>query len=238
MFGNLPESRARPQFRIGGSMASVAAHAMIIGGAVVLTANAQLISEVVTTERIEPLVSVPQPVQSAPRPVTASAASSTVAAAGTPSLIVPDVVPIDLPAIELRAIAPLSDDIIGSSRVGRVDGIVGGVNSPGAVGIVSGQPFTAEQVDKPVVLRPGSPSPEYPDALRQAGVTGLVVVQFVVDSTGRVQDGSIRIMQSAHEQFSGRVRATLPRMRFLPAEYQGRKVPQLVQLPFRFDITP
>jgi protein TonB len=237
MFRNLPESRSRTQFRIGGSVASLTAHAMIIGAAVVLTANAQVNEPETVTERIDPLVSIPTPIPPVERPRVSSAAAVENGSLGTASIVMPDVVPIDLPGIELRSIAPLDNDVIGRTRSGSPDGIVGGVKGIAAM-IPNGQPFTADQVDKPVVLLEGSPSPSYPNALRQAGITGSVIAQFVVDTTGRVIESSIRLPKSDHEQFAGSVRATLPRMRFLPAEANGRKVSQLVLLPFRFDLNP
>lgn len=237
MFGRLPESRAKPQFRIGGTFVSVTIHALMIAGVVALTANAHVAAPDPVVERLAALVDVsPPPPPPARQPPRVASASATPVAAGTPSLVAPITVPLDLPPIQLSATA-LSDDVL--SRTPR--GIVGGATSGNraAVGaLLPNQPFTAEQVDKPVLLRPGSPAPTYPEYLRRAGITGTVTVEFVVDTLGRIDLESIRVRGSDHEQLTGSVRATLPRLRFLPAEFQGRKVPQLVQLPFRFDITP
>ena len=237
MFGNLPESRPRVHFRAGGSLASAAMHAVLIGGAVALTANAQVHAPDERIERIDPLMTAPPPPPVVESPRVASATSSSAPAPrGTPSIAVPLDIPTELPSIVLSTNAVHDNDFVAMNPRGRVDG-VGVLPAGTGSASIAGVTFTAEQVDKPVILQPGSRPPEYPEALRQSGISGSVLAQFVVDSAGRVLDNTIKILQSDHDQFSGRVRAALPRMRFLPAEFHGRKVSQLVQLPFRFDIT-
>jgi protein TonB len=73
--------------------------------------------------------------------------------------------------------------------------------------------------------------------LRQAGVEGEVLAQFVVDTTGRAEANSLKILKSSHDLFVQSVRNALPQMKFIPAEVGGRKVKQLVQQPFTFSIT-
>jgi protein TonB len=118
-------------------------------------------------------------------------------------------------------------------------GVAGGTSK----GVVGGTPVNTQdqtyfefQVEKPVVVQPGNPSPKYPDILKQASVTGEVLAQFVVDTTGRAEMSTFKVLKSSHDLFTSAVRAVLPQMRFLPAETGGRKVKQLVQLPFSFDI--
>lgn len=59
---------------------------------------------------------------------------------------------------------------------------------------------------------------------------------FVVDTLGRAELGSLRILKSTHPLFSAAVRNALPRMRFLPAMRAGVKVRELVQQPFVFNV--
>ena len=73
--------------------------------------------------------------------------------------------------------------------------------------------------------------------LRSANVEGEVLVQFVVDTTGRVENGSVKVLKSSHDLFTNSVRSALSNMRFYPAEIGGRKVKQLVQQPFNFTLT-
>ena len=96
--------------------------------------------------------------------------------------------------------------------------------------------YFESQVEKPVMAAPGSPAPRYPEVLKAAGVEGEVDVSFVVDTTGRADPSSLRILKSTHNLFDAAVRSSLPGMRFIPAEVGGRKVWQQVQQPFVFRI--
>jgi protein TonB len=73
--------------------------------------------------------------------------------------------------------------------------------------------------------------------LRQAGVEGEVLAQFVVDTTGKAEPGSLKILKSSHDMFIQSVKNALPQMKFIPAEVGGKKVKQLVQQPFTFSIS-
>lgn len=95
--------------------------------------------------------------------------------------------------------------------------------------------FTAEDVDSPAVLADGSATPLYPDSLWRAGVGGRVVAEFIVEPTGRVQTGSVRVISATHQQFAESVRRSLEEARFDAAIWQGRAVKQLVQLPVTFE---
>jgi len=64
-----------------------------------------------------------------------------------------------------------------------------------------------------------------------------VVAQFVVDSGGVVEAGTVSIVASSQPQFAAAVRAAVPAARFEPAVAGGRHVRQLVQLPFNFSLT-
>ena len=70
--------------------------------------------------------------------------------------------------------------------------------------------------------------------LKSSGVEGEALVQFIVDTTGRAELGSFKVLRASHDAFGQAVRTALPRMRFLPAEIGGRKVRMLVQQPFAF----
>lgn len=92
------------------------------------------------------------------------------------------------------------------------------------------------QVGKQAIQKPGSSAPSYPSRMRDAGIVGEVLAQFVVDTRGRVEPGTLTILVTTHEDFTEAVRKALPKMRFLPAENQGVLVRQLVQQPFGFAI--
>jgi TonB family protein len=99
-----------------------------------------------------------------------------------------------------------------------------------------GRPYFEFQVEKPATQKPGSPKPRYPDVLRSTGLAGEVVAQFVVDTSGAIETSSLKFLKSSHKLFSKAVRDAAPLMEFEPATIRGRRVRQLVQLPFAFAV--
>ena len=99
---------------------------------------------------------------------------------------------------------------------------------------VAKQPYFEFQVEKPVKLASGSANPTYPAELKAANVSGVVLAQFVVDTLGRVEASTFKVLKSDHQLFTEAVKDVLPSLRFVPAEVGGRKVKQLVQQPFTF----
>ena len=67
--------------------------------------------------------------------------------------------------------------------------------------------------------------------------TTEVLAQFVVDTTGRADMSQFKVLKSTHDLFTNAVRSSLPQMKFYPAEVGGKKVKQLVQMPFQFSLT-
>jgi TonB family protein len=92
------------------------------------------------------------------------------------------------------------------------------------------------EVEKQVQTAMGSPQPRYPESLKARNVEGEVLMQFVVDTMGRADTSSFKVLRSTHEAFTRAVLTVLPTMRFYPAEIAGRKVKQMVQQPFTFAI--
>jgi hypothetical protein len=95
--------------------------------------------------------------------------------------------------------------------------------------------YTADQVDQPAILAPGTAEPTYPDTLWRAGVGGRVVAEFIVGADGMIESGSFGIASTTHPYFSAAVRAALEGAIFRAASLAGRTVRQFVQVPFVFD---
>jgi len=97
--------------------------------------------------------------------------------------------------------------------------------------------FFEFQVERPATPVPGNRGPRYPDTLREAGVEGEVLAQFVLDTTGFAEMNTFKVLKSTDTLFANAVRSTLPTMRFNPAEVGGKKVKQLIQMPFQFNLS-
>lgn len=96
--------------------------------------------------------------------------------------------------------------------------------------------FTLLDVDTVAVRDPTSAVPAYPRLLERQGIEGVAVVRFVVDSTGRADLETFRIIETNHPLFGAAVRDALPGMKFHAATVGPRKVRQMVELPFGFQL--
>jgi periplasmic protein TonB len=233
MLGRLPESNAQRPRRGGGFIVSTAVHIVLIAFAVRATALTATPPErpTVTEVHFVPPDPVPRPSaqQSTLRPVAIGRAALPVA---DPLLVVlPTDVPVTIP--EPGSMSRLLEGAFDRTPVSSL----GSGGEGAAPNVADGQPLEARHVDRAVMALPGSGSPRYPSMLQSAGIEGDVRAQFVVDTVGRVEPGSVRILESSHESFSQAVRDALARARFVPAEARGRKVRQLVEQPFSFKLT-
>jgi TonB family protein len=93
------------------------------------------------------------------------------------------------------------------------------------------------QVEKAVSPVQGNRAPRYPDILRTANVEGEVLAQFIVDENGMADSTSFTVLRSTHDLFTNAVLSTITSFRFNPAELGGRRVKQLVQMPFQFSLS-
>ena len=96
--------------------------------------------------------------------------------------------------------------------------------------------YTALQVDQMVERYASSAAPVYPPELEARRVEGQVVAAYVVDTIGRVDTTTIRVLGSDHPRFTESVRSALEEARFRPAKRSGHTVRQLVQQRFRFKV--
>jgi len=229
MLGTLLESRARSRRPIAGAVVSVCAHSLFIGAAVYATAHARVTPPVFHTVR--PVFFVRRDVP-ATVPVGRSAADAP-RARERRALEFFNVPTIDVrvPALDMSAATTKPDDFAaGGNGLGEVS------DSRSAPSYGSRVAFRADEVEKQVAPMPGNPPPAYPAVLQMAGVEGKVIAMFVVNEAGRTEDTTVRFVSSDNHLFEDAVKVALRRMRFMPAEVDGRKVRQLVQMPFVFTI--
>jgi TonB family protein len=80
------------------------------------------------------------------------------------------------------------------------------------------------------------PAPRYPEIAAKAGISSAVIVEFVVDTTGRADTSTVRLVFAEYEEFVTEVHRVLPHQRFEPPRVAGCPVRQLVQQPFNFNL--
>ena len=91
------------------------------------------------------------------------------------------------------------------------------------------------QVEKPVVPLDTSTTLAYPASLKGSDIGGQVSVQFIVDTTGAIETGTTKVLRATYDFMVPIARRHLAALRFSPAEKNGQKVKQLVQMTFRFE---
>jgi periplasmic protein TonB len=223
MFNTLLESQAKKQ-RMGGAWTASLTFNVIIGGlAIYATANAGIKNEKEKVEKLDfvEVKKAPEPPKPPPKDVFAPPPPK-----GFQVLTAPINIPDVIPDVDLTKHVTDEADFTGKGAAGGT--------AKGSGDKPVDQPYFDFQVEKQAAAVPGSPTPHYPEMLTSAGIEGQVFVEFVIDTTGKADMSTFKVLKSDHELFSQEVKQALPHMRFYPAEVGGRKVKELVQLPFAF----
>ena len=96
----------------------------------------------------------------------------------------------------------------------------------------------AAQADDVGFDAPPSPltaiSPEYPEAARQAGITGKVLVKITISAEGTVSNAEI--VQSLREDLDHAAVKALTNTRWTPAQKDGKPVACEVVVPIQFKL--
>lgn len=216
MFDTLIASRSSQRAARAGSVGllSLSLHGVLILGAFWATSG-----DAVPSPPGVVAVAIAAP-PSAPRPPAPS-----------PAPVVPKLVgglDFPLPTVPPIAIPPIDGGLTYDPRQWMPPGIapVDQGENPGAL-------YSSALVDEaPAVLF--GPPPVYPERLRQAGIQGRVMIEVVVDTAGRAEPGSIRVIHVSHPGFADPARAYARQVLFRPARVGGRVVRVLVRLPIDF----
>ncbi len=92
--------------------------------------------------------------------------------------------------------------------------------------------FGVAEVQPELIGGAAAIQPEYPLLAREAGIEGRVIVQFIVDEQGRVQDAVV--VRSPHDMLSEAALATVRELRFTPGQNAGQPVRVRFALPITF----
>ena len=235
MLSTLIESRRRRSRNSGGTAVSVIMHAVVITLVAAVTAHAS--DDTPATQPPHPETVYFEPVDPKP-PITPSPppgprvpSTPTIPTIVYQHVDVPPGIPTDIPPVDI-SLPPidLKTLIIGGGEHR------GGPRSGSSTSNAGAGTYSAWQVEKAVVPLSGNPKPEYPSMLQSAHVDGEVLAQFVVDTAGRVDMSTFRALQATNELFVNSVRRALGEWKFRPAEVEGRRVRQLVQMPLTFKL--
>ena len=224
MFNNLLESKPQKPRSTFSTVMSLVLHVVVIALAVKAT-----LQDTQEKEKIEEKVNFVEVKKDEPPPPKPPPQEAPPPPQSFQVLTAPVNIPNVLPDIDLSAKLTNESDFTGK----------GVQSAKAATGPKpdGDQPYFEFMVEKPVTEQSNTQRPRYPDILKSAGVEGEVLAQFVVDTTGRVEINTFKVLKTSHELFAAAVRSALPGMRFIPAEVGQKRVRQLVQQPFVFAIS-
>lgn len=220
MFDHLIESKRKKDTKrvFGLGAASMLVHTVVIGLAVYATLNAGQADNKVRVDTA--LVFMDQPKQEKPpeQPVQLD-----VPLKGFQTVVAPEVIPTNIPPVNLQEHFDPKDYSGSGVEGGLASGLVPTGNEVFMEAIVE---------EKPAVL--SGPPPTYPELLKQAGIQGRVLVQAIVDTLGRAEPGSIKVLQSPNPGFDQSAKNYVQKALFRPARVHGRAVRVLIQIPIEF----
>ena len=176
------------------------------------------------------LIEIPEVPPEEPEPTEVIDATEVAAQLAPPTLVdVPGVVDINSIVQPIQPPAP--------PNMGAPTGIVniptGPVNS-GAIGKGLGEIFDLKNLDQQPAVK-FQANPAYPYELKRQGVTGEVLVEFVVDHTGNVREA--RAVRSTNSQFEAAAVQAVMKWKFRPGRKGGRNVNVRMHQPITFNIT-
>jgi protein TonB len=218
---------------------SAGVHAVLIAGAAFATQQRGADADIATADTTRVLLlqqQRPEPQREtppeAPRPQLLAVVAPPPLPKGFQTITAPVEVPVEIPPVDAaRRFDPR--DFTGVGVEGGVWDGWEGVSEAGDGD--SDAPLPAGVVDEPPRAL-SSPKLRFPEALRAAGIQGFVVVGFVVDTTGRAERGSIRIVASTHPGFDASAKETIRKSRYRPGRMRGKPVRTLATQRVDFNI--
>lgn len=155
-------------------------------------------------------------------------------------------IPTDIPPVDLNAKPFDPRDFTGKGAEGGIaDGVVGGTGKVTdlAATFVKGEEddraarrrvFTSAELADPAQIV-SQPAPTYPPLLQRAGISGVVELQFIIDTLGRVEPASVKVLSSTHDPFAEEAVKAIKDSRFRPGRQRGDPIRQMVQQRVRFE---
>ncbi len=139
-------------------------------------------------------------------------------------------IPTEIPPIDLsERFDPR--DFSGSGVQGGIFSGVEGGTGPVDLSVTFNEAMVDERPE-----RLSGPLPRYPEMLRQAGIEGSVMLEFVIDTSGRVEAALIKVLQSTNRAFEGPAKDVIRRSLYRPGRVRGQAVRVLVTQQIGFTI--
>ena len=230
--------------------ASVAAHLLLLGGLVYASTGEPAPVEPVEPDSVlryvelEPKAPPPPPIEQPAPPAPADEPARAPVPGEVLEVERVDEVPTSIED-EKEGVKPVSvDDYRRDGRPGDIIGprttveptpTTGETLVPARTGPIS--EFEAEV--RPMLQRSGLNrilERHYPPVLRDARVSGRVVIELVVDEEGVPVEGSARVIEASHPAFGEAALRAADRFRFSPARIGRTPIPVVVTIPIQWTV--
>lgn len=100
---------------------------------------------------------------------------------------------------------------------------------------IAGDVYGEAEVQERPHLTSGPPV-TYPAPLLLSRISGRVVLEAVIDTTGRVEDGTLRVIESSDARFNQAAKDYARAARFTPGRIAGRAVRVRFEMPVEFKL--
>lgn len=242
MFENLIESNRKKSNTLGQTVVSMAVHVGLIFGAIQATRSAAVaVREIIqdtTMVFLKPPEAPPPPPEPPPENVVVSANPPP---QGFQIITPPDNIPTEIPPVNLNERFDPRDFTGKGVEGGIATGVVGGT---GPVPTIEGQVFLQAEVDESpqatnVAACVAELDKNYPAVMKSAGISGRVVLQFVVNTDGKVDASTVKVTSSSHKAFEDPAKRvmTSSACTFKPGSSRGQPVRVLVQQAVSFKLS-
>jgi len=222
VFDVLIESKKSSQTgRLAGtSVASIIFHTLVIGGAVWATLSAGQTDDSLKVDTAMVYINPEQKQPDQPPPPQLD-----VQFKGFQTVVAPTDIPTNIPPVNLQEHFDPKD----FTGVGVEGGVGNGI-------VPSGDAVLSVDVVQEKPERLAGPVPVYPPLLQQAGIEGVVMVQAIIDTMGRVEPSSLKVTQTANPGFNESAKQTVLKSLFRPARVYGKAVRVLIQIPINYNL--
>ena len=100
---------------------------------------------------------------------------------------------------------------------------------------IAGDVYGEAEVQERPRLTSG-PALTYPAPLLFSRISGRVIIDAVIDTTGRVEDGTVRVLESTDARFNQAAKDYVRAARFTPGRIAGRAVRVRFEMPVEFKL--
>ena len=234
MFDKLVESNPKNR-KMGGlgssSVTSLVIHGALIYGAIMATMKGhEVIQQAAADTTLVFLTEEEKPEEE--KPEEPQLASLTPPPQGFQTVVIVTEIPTEIPPVNLNERFDPRDYSGTGVEGGIASGVAGGT---GPVPTDLQAVFAEAMVDEPPIKLSGPP-PHYPPLLKDAGIEGTVVIEFIVGIDGHAEPESFRVVESSNKGFERAARDAVLATLYRPGRMRGQVVRVLVRQPVNFTL--